>query len=75
MRHLPGDTLRNNFTSHAAEGARIKTFRENGSIFPDSVKTPQDDAPFFRYAPTDRCRICRIYGHLCPISALKCVFL
>lgn len=51
MRHPPGGTLRNNFTGHAAEGARIKTFRENGSIFPDSVKTPQDDAPFFRYAP------------------------
>lgn len=51
MRHPPGGTLRNNFTNHAAEGARIKTFRENGSIFPDSVKTLQDDAPFFRYAP------------------------
>lgn len=75
MRHSPGDTPRNNFTGHAAEGARIKTFHKNGSIFPDSVKTPQDEAPFFRFASPDRCRMGRIYAHRCPISALKCVFL
>lgn len=34
-----GGTLRDNFTGYAVEGARIQVFREDGSVFLDSVKT------------------------------------